>query len=98
MKLTPEYLNSLVEKATYAVDGTLTVCTVTLKNGFKLVGKSACLDERIFDAEIGKKLAHADAINQLWALEGYYWASVRNLSVYELIENKQAARALGTTR
>lgn len=49
----------------------LTVCVVTLRNGFTLVGKSACASPENFDLEIGGKIARDDARKQIWALEGY---------------------------
>lgn len=49
----------------------LTLCLVTMKNGFVLVGKSAPASAENFDAEKGKLFAYEDAIKQLWPLEGY---------------------------
>lgn len=49
----------------------LTVCVTTLKNGFTLVGKSACASPENFDLEIGVKIAREDARKQIWDLEGY---------------------------
>lgn len=49
----------------------LTICVLVLKNGFTVIGKSACASPENFDAEIGRKVARADAINQVWPLEGY---------------------------
>lgn len=49
----------------------LTVCVITLKNGYTLVGKSACASPENFDLEIGGKIARDDARKQIWALEGY---------------------------
>lgn len=49
----------------------LTICVTTLKNGFTLVGKSACASPENFDLEIGGKIAREDARKQIWALEGY---------------------------
>lgn len=49
----------------------LTICVITLKNGFTLVGKSACASPENFDLEIGGKIAREDARKQIWALEGY---------------------------
>lgn len=51
--------------------GTLTVCVLTLTNGFHVVGKSACLDPAAFDEELGKKIAYEDALRQVWQLAGY---------------------------
>jgi hypothetical protein len=49
----------------------LTICVLTLKNGFTLVGKSACASPENYDAELGHKIARDDARKQIWALEGY---------------------------
>lgn len=50
---------------------TVTVCCLTLPNGYNLIGHSACASPENFDAEIGRKLAHDRAAQQLWELEGY---------------------------
>lgn len=49
----------------------LTICVLTLKNGFTIVGKSACASPENYDAELGYKIARGDARKQIWALEGY---------------------------
>lgn len=49
----------------------LTICVLTLKNGFTIVGKSACASPENYDAELGHKIAREDARKQIWALEGY---------------------------
>lgn len=51
--------------------GVLTICTLVLKNGFTVIGKSACVSPAIFNAELGRKYAREDAVRQIWALEGY---------------------------
>lgn len=51
--------------------GTLTICVVTLSNGFQVVGKSACAHPENYNQELGEKIAYDDAFKQLWALEGY---------------------------
>lgn len=49
----------------------LTFCVLVLRNGFTVVGKSACASPENFDAELGRKIARQDAINQMWPLMGY---------------------------
>lgn len=75
MKLTPQYLESLIDTTTCQqhMEGfpTLTLCLMKLKSGYVIVGKSACIDPAEFKADIGWKLAREDAVRQLWALEGY---------------------------
>ena len=49
----------------------LTICVLVLKNGYTVVGKSACASPENFNAEIGGRIAREDAVRQIWALEGY---------------------------
>lgn len=49
----------------------LTICIITMQNGFTLIGKSAPASPENFDPEKGKRFAYEDAIKQLWPLEGY---------------------------
>jgi hypothetical protein len=72
-RLTPAHIDSqIVAEAYHVFDGTtLTVCALTLRNGFNVVGKSAPASPQNFDAELGRKIARDDARSQIWALEGY---------------------------
>lgn len=49
----------------------LTICVLVLKNGYTIIGKSACASPANYDAELGHKIAREDARRQIWALEGY---------------------------
>ena len=49
----------------------LTICVIVLKNGFTLIGESACASPENFDADIGHKIARDNARNKIWQLEGY---------------------------
>ncbi|WP_454889997.1 Gp49 family protein [Serratia quinivorans] len=49
----------------------LTFCVLSLKNGFTVTGESACASPENFDAEIGRKIARANAVQKIWPLEGY---------------------------
>lgn len=49
----------------------LTVCVLTMRNGFTVIGKAAPASPENFDAEKGRLFAYEDAIKQLWLLEGY---------------------------
>jgi hypothetical protein len=72
-RLTPTHIDECIEDTAYwQVPGsTCTVCALTLKNGFTVIGKSAAASIENFDIEIGRKLAREDARNQIWQLEGY---------------------------
>lgn len=85
-RVTPQRIEEVIAEeyfttAAQAVRGTpgetsqplqlLTVCFLVLKNGFTIVGKSACASPENFNAELGRKIARQDAANQIWPLEGY---------------------------
>lgn len=61
----------------YIYRGTLTLCIVEMKNGYKSVGTSACVDPANYSKATGEKIAFADAIDKLWDLEGYLLAEQR---------------------
>lgn len=48
-----------------------TAVVITLKNGFEVVGLSACVDPKTFNQEIGTKFARQRAIDKVWELAGY---------------------------
>lgn len=49
----------------------LTFCVLVLKNGFTVTGESACASPENFDAEIGRKIARANAEQKIRPLMGY---------------------------
>ena len=49
----------------------LTICVLVLRNGFTVTGESACASPENFDAELGRKIARANAVQKIWTLEGY---------------------------
>jgi hypothetical protein len=49
----------------------LTFCVMVLENGFTVTGESACASPENFDAEIGRKIARANAVQKIWPLMGY---------------------------
>jgi len=72
-RLTPSTIDAAIAGEQYHVfDGTtLTVCCLTLTNGFTVTGESAAASPANFDAEIGRKIARQNAREKIWALEGY---------------------------
>lgn len=76
MRITPGHIDELcgpLENAKFHVfpGTTLTVCCIELPNGFTVVGESACASPENFNADVGKKIAFANAREKVWALEGY---------------------------
>ena len=71
--VTKEQIESRIKSAEYSIHAgsTLTICVLSLENGFTVVGKSACAHAGNFNKELGEKIAYDDAFKQIWALEGY---------------------------
>ena len=72
-RLTPDYIDSVIVGETYTnlPDGRTVVCQLTLKNGFTVDGKSACVSKENFNQEIGNNISRTNARDQIWELEGY---------------------------
>ena len=72
-RLTPARIDEVIMDSQYHVfDGSqLTVCCITLRNGFTVVGESACASPENFDEELGRKIAFEKARDKIWPLEGY---------------------------
>lgn len=78
-KVTKDSIEAKIAKVDYLVlpDSTVTLCNITLKNGYSVRGESACVDPRNFNLEIGKGLSYKQAFDRLWPLEGYLLAERR---------------------
>ena len=72
-RLNPAMIDSAILSEQYHVfAGTsLTVCAMTLRNGYIVTGESASASPENFDEAIGRKIARENARNKIWALEGY---------------------------
>lgn len=72
-RITPADLDSAVRDVEYAVfaGSTLTVCVITMQNGFTVTGESACASPENFDKELGEKIAYDRAYTKMWPLLGY---------------------------
>ena len=55
----------------YIHRGVLTICILTLQNGFTVVGQSSCASPENFNEEIGRHYALKDAERQVWPLLGF---------------------------
>ena len=84
-RITPEHIEGIIEGEYYISADKLpnvlaehignlmclTLCVLVLKNGFTVVGQSACASPDNYNYDIGKRLARQDAFNKIWQLEGY---------------------------
>ena len=72
-RLTPALIDAAIKSEDYHIfpGTTLTVCALTLQNGFNVTGESAAASPANFDVELGRKIARDNARNKIWAFEGY---------------------------
>lgn len=72
-RLNPDSIDSVIVSQDYHVfSGTsVTVCLLTLKNGYSVVGYSGAVSLENFDADLGRAIAYRDARSKIWQLEGY---------------------------
>lgn len=72
-RITPGMLDAEIAAEDYHVfpGSCLTICALTMQNGFVVTGESACAIPANFDAEIGRKIAGENARQKLWPLLGF---------------------------
>jgi hypothetical protein len=70
--VTEEMINAaIMAEHDYKVGEKTTIVVLFLRNGFEVVGTSACVNPAGYDHETGKKYARERAITKVWELEGY---------------------------
>ena len=72
-RLTPAHIDSVIESTNYwNPPGTsVTVCFLTLRNGFGVTGMSASASPENYNEQIGRDIAFKNAREQIWQLECY---------------------------
>lgn len=72
-RVTLDMIESRIAKEQFLAcpESTLTICVLTLDNGFTVSGESACVDPANFDAMLGRKYAREQAVEKLWPLLGF---------------------------
>lgn len=72
-RITPDMLDAeIVDEDFHVFTGScLTVCCLTLRNGFTVTGESACASPENFNEELGQKIAKANARDKIWPLLGF---------------------------
>ncbi len=62
----------IVKEQYYQFPGTLhTVCCLTLKNGYTVVGENACANKEYFDSEYARTDSKEKAVEKVWGLVGF---------------------------
>ena len=103
-KITQEHIDATIVSKTFIVlpDGVTTICQLILKNGFSVLGSSACVDPANFNLQMGRDIAFKNAQDKVWQLEGYLLkeemfklekahAADKQSADYELMKNLTAA-------
>lgn len=95
-RVTPADINARIVATDYTrLTPTVTICNITLDNGFSVRGESACVNLDNYDQEIGERISHDNAFNQLWPLFGFLLAEKnfnnRNNPVQEPMPKTEAA-------
>ena len=72
-RLTPADIDAAILTEQFHVfpGTTMTVCCLTLQNGFNVIGESAAASPENFNEMIGRKIAHENARNKIWPLQVY---------------------------
>lgn len=70
-RVTLDQIKSLIARERFFVDDTLTICVLTLTNGYKVTGESAAADPANFNEELGRKIAKDKAVAEIWPLAGF---------------------------
>lgn len=83
-KVTEESIKAKIKRITYSNEhfktpfespersiNCTTICMITMKNGFTVIGHSTPADPRNYNAAVGRRYAYDNAFRQLWQLEGY---------------------------
>jgi hypothetical protein len=71
-RVTKESIEAKIANVSYSMPSTnMTLCLITMKNGFISHGVSVPASPENFDADIGKHYAYENAFRPLWQLEGY---------------------------
>lgn len=106
-RITEREVEQLIDKVQYAghpasIDNTaqenedfkmVTFCTIRLKNGFVVTGKSECASNKHYSEEEGKKWARADAMDKIYPLIAY---QVKQAKYLNSLNEEQFKNCLAT--
>jgi hypothetical protein len=59
--------------------GTMSICQITIDNGFVVIGESACVSPENYQQVIGERIAYDKAFDKLWPLFGFLLAEQKHL-------------------
>lgn len=74
--VTPENITESIKNVQWHVmpGTTLTICLVTLYNGYTVTGESACVNPDNFNRVLGEQYSYENAKEKIWPLLGFLLA------------------------
>lgn len=91
-RVTKEHIEGQIKSTQWDRLGeTVTVCTITLWNGYSVRGEAACVNPANYNAEIGQRVSYDDAFRKLWPLYGFL------LAEYNYLNRDQAQESAGAS-
>jgi hypothetical protein len=67
-----DFLEQYITKKQFTIMGEkTTVCCITVYNGHEIIGTSACLDPKDFNADIGELLSYERALEEMNKFFGF---------------------------
>jgi hypothetical protein len=70
-RVTEQSINEKIQNVEFIPHGILTICVITMANGYMVVGHSAPASPENYNLEKGRRFAYENAFKQIWSLEGY---------------------------
>jgi hypothetical protein len=70
-RVTEQSIKEQISKVEYHQHGLMSVCFITMRNGFIVHGVSAPASPENYIEDVGRRYAYDNAFKQLWQLEGY---------------------------
>jgi len=95
-KVTKEAINAKITDVSFIhLPGTtVTICSITLENGYSVRGESACVDPMEYVEAVGRDLAYQNAFDKIWPLEGYLLVEQRATAPAPREENAEKQNLL----
>lgn len=70
-RVTEDDIRAKIATVEYVHHETTTLCIITMRNGFRVIGHSTPASAENYDSGIGQSYAYKNAFSQIWPLEGY---------------------------
>ena len=91
-RVTKDAIKSRIKSTDFIRIGqTVTLCSITLDNGYSVRGESACVNPANYNKEIGEKISFDNAFDKLWPLYGFLLAEDQLLAQVPVSKEDEAA-------